>query len=330
MTLLLVVGSAAGATLPLLFFLGLMWWFDRYEREPWWLVGLVFGWGALGGVALAIVASTLAVSVAAVVLPDPWLGPFTTVVIAPLVEEPVKALVLALVVWSRHFDNTTDGFVYGAAAGLGFGMTENLLYFLEVGGTGDARTWAGTVIVRTFYSALMHASASSMVGATLGWARFHPRQQALTAVPAGLAAAVAVHALWNGLLVADDLLGAGGVLAGVDLMLFPLEFLVLFVVYQICVWDEGRVIRAELRQEADRGTLPEAHVARLASWLGRHRLGWVPAGVDQRAYVRLATELAFRRVQARSGWREPHHAREVGRLRVEVARLAWGAGRSPR
>ena len=49
--------------------------------------------------------------------------------IAPLIEEPAKALCLLALYRSREFDNATDGFVYGAAAGLGFGMTENFFYF---------------------------------------------------------------------------------------------------------------------------------------------------------------------------------------------------------
>ena len=49
--------------------------------------------------------------------------------LAPLIEEPTKAIILFAIVRSRHFDNTTDGFVYGAAAGLGFAMTENFMYF---------------------------------------------------------------------------------------------------------------------------------------------------------------------------------------------------------
>ena len=86
------------------------------------------------GVALGIAGDGLGVD------PDTVAAMVGPVLVAPLVEEPCKALFLAYVIWNRHFDNMTDGFVYGAAAGLGFGMTENLLYFVsacgDLGGVG--------------------------------------------------------------------------------------------------------------------------------------------------------------------------------------------------
>ena len=35
------------ATLLILGYLLFIWWLDRYEREPIWLVGLTFLWGAI-------------------------------------------------------------------------------------------------------------------------------------------------------------------------------------------------------------------------------------------------------------------------------------------
>ena len=52
--LFLVFLSVFLASLPMIFLLVLVWWLDRYEREPIWLVVLVFAWGAIGGVLLGI------------------------------------------------------------------------------------------------------------------------------------------------------------------------------------------------------------------------------------------------------------------------------------
>ena len=58
--LVLLPFSLLSAVIPLVAFLGLVWWLDRYDREPIWLVLLTFAWGALGGVLFALLGSSLA------------------------------------------------------------------------------------------------------------------------------------------------------------------------------------------------------------------------------------------------------------------------------
>ncbi len=325
--LVLTLLSVLCAGVPILCFLGVLWWLDRYDREPIWLLLLVFAWGAIGAVVLSLVGNTVAL------LPLTWAFGATaamhtgTVLIAPLVEEPTKAMVLPLVLRSRHFDNATDGFVYGAAAGLGFGMTENFLYFVGVAVEGDIATWVATVVIRTFFSALMHATASSLVGALLGWAMFRGWPTRLLAGGTGLLLAMTIHGIWNGLITADQLLGTGGLLFVADLLIFPAELAIIFGAFQLCLWQEHRCIRDELRQEAQEGTLPPRFVPILASYARRQRRGWLPPGVDHHTFVRTATTLAFRRSQARAsrGARQEAYRRDVARLRGELRAQLRGA-----
>lgn len=187
--LALLFASALCAVVPLTAALAAVWWLDRYDREPVWLIALTFLWGAFGAVPLAVVFATLLTGSVGPSVATGWpeaaLG---LVVTAPLVEEPAKALVLLAVAATRHFDDMTDGFVYGAAAGLGFAMIENLLYFH--GAVGDPAGWAGTVLVRTFFSANMHAAATAVAGAALGWARFRAPAVRIGAGAGGLALAI--------------------------------------------------------------------------------------------------------------------------------------------
>jgi RsiW-degrading membrane proteinase PrsW (M82 family) len=295
-----------------------------------WLIALTFLWGAVGGVIGAIVGSLLLDLGAQIfVLPvASMLGGDTdtigtvigTVVIAPIVEEPSKALFLLYVMWNRHFDNMTDGFVYGAAAGLGFGMTENLVYVLGV--SGDAALWGTTVIVRTFYSAVMHATATAIVGASLGLARFRGCLALVVSGVLGLALAMAVHGVWNGLLVYGQIADTTMPYVA-DLVLFPLEVATVLLVSQICLADEACTIRRELGEEAARGTLPAEHPPILASTIRRLFHGWLPPGVDQRRYVRAATALAMRRKQVRQmgASAPPFYRDEIVRLREQVVTL---------
>lgn len=322
--LLLLIPSALSATLPMLTFLALIWWLDRYDREPIWLLALTFLWGAIGGVLFGIMGSLTLMS------PLPYLpldaalsDAASTVIIAPLAEEPAKAAFLLVVMWNRNFDNMTDGFVYGAAAGLGFGMTENFMYFTSVAFGGDATAWVQTVIIRTLYSAVMHASASSIVGAALGFARFRGCFTLVLSGAGGLGLAMAVHMLWNGLITLDVLSGGSGKLQTANMIIFPFEVLLLFVVFQLCLFEESHTIHRELADEASRGLIPQHHPAILASWLRRHRRDWVPRGVDHTRYVQATTSLALRKHQARMapGPQGEFYRDEVYRLRRQVGAL---------
>jgi protease PrsW len=326
MELVLVPLSTAAAVVPILTFLLVLWWMDRYDREPFGLFAVVFVWGAGGAVVFAMA------STAAAVLPlehaigaqaAAWTA---SVLVAPLVEEPIKAAILLLLPFSRHFDNTTDGFVYGGAAGLGFGMTENLLYFTGVAMSGDPAGWMGTVVIRTFYSALMHASATGLVGAAIGFTLFRPLRTRILATVAGLLIAMTMHGIWNGLLTADEAMGAEGALFGMDLLVFPFEVLAVVAMFQFCLWDERRILLDELGEEATLGVLPPAHVPVLASWLRRSGRAWLAPGVPHAAYVRAATTLAFRKRQARLARADASRLDDVSRLRAEIGRMLTSSG----
>ena len=94
---LLVALSVLAATIPMFTFLGVVWWLDRYDREPIWMVALTFFWGAFGGAGLSLLGNTsLHLLIAGLLGAEQaeWMGP---VLVAPLIEEPTKALVLLLV-----------------------------------------------------------------------------------------------------------------------------------------------------------------------------------------------------------------------------------------
>jgi hypothetical protein len=140
-----------------------------------------------------------------------------------------------------------------------------------------------------------------------------------------LAAAVAMHATWNGLLTAASAFDQPSLVAA-NFALFPVELAGVFALFQACLWGERRTLRRELLAEArDEGTLPEAAARAVASYR-RRSLGRVgPAGVHQRSWVRAATTVGFRRAQLRRA-RGPDHdlclrdlERERGALRAMQA-----------
>ncbi len=149
---------------------------ERFVREPYSRILRVFIFGAVVSIAIAIIIETAALSAIQSSLERAYqvlsqnpnlITLILAVIIAPIVEEGAKALGVFTV--RNRMRDIEDGLIYGAVAGLGFAATENLLYESSAFITGGAGAFLATALVRTFSSALLHTSASAVVG--LGIAR---------------------------------------------------------------------------------------------------------------------------------------------------------------
>src|SRR6202521_3196433 len=127
----LVIGLIC-ASLPVPIYVMLLLWIDRYESEPLWMLATAFFWGALVAVFIAFIFNTGISVFAAVATHSQQIGENVgTVISAPIVEESSKALILLILFfWKKdEFDGIVDGVVYAGMVGLGFAMTENILYY---------------------------------------------------------------------------------------------------------------------------------------------------------------------------------------------------------
>ena len=70
-----------------------------------------------------------------------------------------------------EFDSVLDGLVYGALVGVGFAMTENILYFGEAYLTGDLGNFGTLVLARAVLGGLGHPAYTAVTGAAFGWSR---------------------------------------------------------------------------------------------------------------------------------------------------------------
>jgi len=52
--LLAIVLCVLAAAVPTAFYVAVAWWFDRYEKEPLWLLAATFLWGAVPAIVLAL------------------------------------------------------------------------------------------------------------------------------------------------------------------------------------------------------------------------------------------------------------------------------------
>jgi RsiW-degrading membrane proteinase PrsW (M82 family) len=290
-------------------FLVLIRFLDLYEREPLSVLALLAAWGATGAVAISLAGNALVLSLLSPAVREVF-GPALS---APLVEEVAKGIALvaafAVSAWAaRRFgilelEGVTDGIVYGAAAGLGFAFTEDLLYLLDTAGRVGVEAGLGEYVSRVDFfgvGQLAHAVYTGVFGAGLGLASWSRSWWGRLGFPVlGLAAAMAMHAIHNGLaafvLVAryglENTVAArrGGVLRGVDyesmkataeaadvaMKAADYVFLVIFLTL-VAIWlrYQRRVIREELADEADAGRISREESELMPSYWRRSREYW--------------------------------------------------------
>lgn len=304
------------AVIPTAIYSLLLWWLDRYEKEPLSLILVAFLWGALPAIGLAVLFELV---LEAPLIRSP-LGPEVAAWgLAPLVEESIKGLALiGLFLFARYeFDGPLDGIVYGALVGFGFSMTENLLYFLRYAADLGVIFW-----VRGVFFGLSHAFFTSMTGLALGAVRYErDRWLAGLALGGGLALAVLFHALHNFVvryqaagLFLSWLIQSGGV--------------IVVLAIAVLAWrNERRWMEQELGDEVSAGVLTTGDYAEVMSSLKRVRGqgaalltgGWARYRKVRRLH-QLATELAFRKSQLRLADRY-HSDDERDRLRRDIVVL---------
>ncbi|HPO54439.1 MAG TPA: PrsW family intramembrane metalloprotease [Ignavibacteriaceae bacterium] len=310
---MIVITSLLAAVVPILFYLFLLWKYDRYDPEPLGLYFRNFLWGAVGAVFLAIIGTEMLTFATYLVYSDEkTISLLQTVAYAPLIEEATKGLFLFGTVISRKFDNMTDGIVYGGAIGLGFGMTENFLYFINYGET--VVGWIMLVIIRTLFTAVMHCVTTGTFGAFLGYAKFAPAAKKFMFPVFGFVIAVFIHFAWNFSVSFESTSLIG--------FLFLILTISLFLgTFARSISMERKMIFSELSEESTLGLIPPEHLDILNSKI-RENAGWIDESI-RKNYISLATTLAFRKMQARNsaGYNRLFYQSEVAEHRNKISEL---------
>jgi protease PrsW len=187
---------------PMLLYASIIYSLDRYEKEPFFLLGAVFTWGAVIAAAGAFIVNTTLGEGIILVTHSEGLADLTTgFMIAPLVEESLKGLAVLLVFWLYHneFDSILDGIVYAAVAALGFAATENTFYIYNLGYLkGGWEALFSVTFIRTIVVGWQHPFFTSFLGIGLAYARMHQNQSAKFMAPlAGWAVSIMTHAFHN-------------------------------------------------------------------------------------------------------------------------------------
>nr|WP_093617334.1 PrsW family intramembrane metalloprotease [Streptomyces indicus] len=294
-------------------------WLDRVEPAPWRNLLFAFAWGACAAALIAIIANSFATRWIATRTADPssadTLG---ATVVAPVVEETVKAAAILLVFLfrRRHFKGLVDGVVIAGVTATGFAFTENILYLGNAYGTDEATGTVGigfdsvtaaTFFVRIVLSPFAHPLFTVLTGLGFGFAALAADRHRVRRVLlpfAGLLLAMGMHAAWN---------GSASYLGGIGFFFVYLGFMV--PSFGLLTWltiysrqRELRTVREELPAYVAAGwlTTPEPYtVGTLRARRKARQYATQTYGKDAartvREYISLATALAFLRARGRSG-----------------------------
>ncbi|MFB7636008.1 PrsW family intramembrane metalloprotease [Streptomyces sp. NPDC056149] len=290
-------------------------WLDRIEPEPWRNLAFAFAWGACAATLVAVLANGFAtdwlasnLATASPTEAEAW----GSTVVAPIVEEVVKAAAIALLYRFRRrdFDGITAGIVIAGITATGFAFTENVLYLgsafgedQSMGHTGLTSLTAGTFFVRIVVSPFAHPLFTILTGLAFGIAatRYPRRRGARTGlVLLGLTTAILLHGVWN----AASSLGDAGFLTVYGVFMVP----VLLALTWLALWarrQELLSVREYLAPYTAAGWLAAPEPTALASLKTRalardiaRRTHGPAAARAVTAYGALATALSFHRRRA--------------------------------
>jgi RsiW-degrading membrane proteinase PrsW (M82 family) len=210
------------------------------------------------------------------------IGPYTRYG-APVVEEALKAGVMAYLFMRARIGFLIDAAIVGFALGTGFALVENL-YYLYTFPNANVGVW----IVRGFGTAMMHGGATAIFGVLAqSWTERHTKFEPALYLP-GFLAAVGVHALFN------HLLGVPMVATAVMILLVPA------ILFGVFAKSEHRIHDWLIKDHADHEKLlatmsvefAHSEAGRFISELADKFEGTHTA--DIYAYMRLHTELVLR------------------------------------
>jgi RsiW-degrading membrane proteinase PrsW (M82 family) len=348
LVVLLLIGAETGlaamviglicATLPVPIYVMLLLWIDRYESEPLWMLTTTFLWGAVVAVLVAFIFNTGLAIMAAAATNSAQVGEnFGAVISAPIVEESAKAFILfVLFFWKQdEFDGIVDGIVYAGMVGLGFAMTENVLYYgRAVQGGPESLTFI--FILRGMAAPFSHPLFTSMTGIGLGWSRQSNSGFIKIVAPVlGFMLAMLMHATWNGSAVYG---GGVGFFAAYFIIMGPAFVITLMVVF-FSLRREGRIVRQFLYPDYKTGFFSQQEYDKLCTVRGRMGMSWKTfwsRGFSMwRVRMRcnqIASELAFHRSRvARGIVRNPQVVQEresVYLYTLEELRRKLGSGQT--
>jgi RsiW-degrading membrane proteinase PrsW (M82 family) len=322
-----VILSVLFSFLPMLVFAYVVYWTDRYEKEPALLLGGVFLWGAIVAAGAAfIVNSFLGLGIYFFTGSQAFTNLSTSSIIAPVIEETLKGIACLLVFLyvRREFDSILDGIVYAAITAIGFAATENLYYiytygFHENGVSGIL--WM--FFVRVILVGWQHPFCTSFIGIGLATSRLNRNSLIKIIAPIiGLGLAIFTHSVHNTISTVFQGLESLGI--GLIYDWSGWIAMVIFVIWAL--YREQCWIITQLGEEVSNGIItPVQYKTACSTWTQTSsRINALISGryhLTDRFYL-ITAELAFKKQQATLPGEQERDQSEIERLRAELRQMS--------
>ena len=164
----------------------LLWWADRYEREPTCSILWALAWGAFPACFLSIIFESFA---------------FTTLAGA-FIEEAFKLLGLVVAYKRLNIQSWMDGLIIAGYIGLGFAIFEDVLYAIS------SSDITAIIVERGIFSIFSHTFFSGLGGTVIVFG-FLSRRFWISLI--GFTIAFTLHLLWNTVLFLETFTESIGV-----------------------------------------------------------------------------------------------------------------------
>jgi len=303
-----------------------VWWLDHHDREPLLLIAVAFFWGAVVSIILSVVVEVV-LSLPLLFFSQAVQNTVNYVVLAPLIEEIAKSLILFALFFHRRFNRILDGIVYGAVVGFGFAASENLLYYVSTYFTQGVGIWVIIVILRTVFASVGHAIFTSITGAGVGLMKFsRKRWMRFVFPPLAILMAITLHSIFNLGAVLTDFYGLMFFL--ISTVIIFLGLVVVGVAMFLALHDEEICIKTQLSDEIKKGVVTEVEYRILPSYLNRRKatfrilkeFGYGEYRLASRL-LELELDLAFAKdsyVNATDEKRSKDYLKQVNELRIAI------------
>ncbi|MDF2695563.1 MAG: putative integral rane protein [Labilithrix sp.] len=302
-------------------------WVDRFEPEPWWLILAAFVWGAFFATLGGGISSSIAQGVTSSLFETSpkALDVIGATVFAPVFEETFKGIGVAMIalvsaLGLRELDGPLDGAIYGGVVGLGFTLTEDILYVANQFATSGLGGFVVLLFLRTVLLGLSHCTFTACTGLGFGIASESRSWFLKIAAPViGFGCAMAMHAMHNFL---PTFLGDEGLV--LMLLISWLIDILFFVLLALLVVRDRSIVVRELFGEV--GNLLHPRELQLVSsyftlgfknWAVLFSKGWAAFSVRRKKQLQLV-ELAFVKSRRRRGEHGPDLDRKEAELRRDI------------
>lgn len=302
-------------------------WVDRFEPEPWWLILCAFVWGAMFATLGGGISSSIAQAVVSQVIhaSPKEIDVIGATVFAPVFEETFKglgvaAIALASALGLRELDGPLDGAIYGGVVGLGFTLTEDILYVANQFASNGLAGFVVLFFLRTILLGLSHCTFTACTGLGFGIATESKSWAMKIGAPMfGFGCAMAMHAMHNSL---PTFFGDGGLV--LMLLISWIIDILFFVLLALLVVRDRTIVLRELFGEVG-GLLHPRELQLVSSyftlgfrnWSILFSRGWTAFSLRRKKQLQLV-ELAFVKSRRRRGEGGPDLDRKEATLRYEI------------